>query len=411
VPNALIVHLTAKNRQATLVFKSGHGSAIMISCGLWVFSASVTLMMQVLLKMPGYIIGAQSNRKATNCMRKRDNVRKNAHWNRKIDVRPSVDLKLQIVLVLICVLIAKAGTNMQMEQTHNENIPVPQLKELAIHIKAAEKKLHNIKVCSELCVDQSDDPNNPLGVWLQTPIYVNSTMWSDGQPEGKIRVDVHKQILKWVKDEKTVSYSERSFSASFDGTTARTIIKKSGELGKAVSVRDGVVTSPERPRYFDDIWCRQYTGRYFTMRFFKFNEQGTSFSDLFNLAEDSNSLVTTYLDFNWEKLSGIECIKISFKKSINQNWSKRWWLDPARGFAILRYENVRTLEDKTETYRSLMEIQELKEVTKGVWWPIKATSVNEPLRPGEPYMRMRYHASEVLANNSNIDENIYAQID
>jgi hypothetical protein len=327
---------------------------------------------------------------------------KNAHLNRKIFGTAVVGLKLNIVLTIIT-----AGIFDIQRGEASESVSAAKLKEIGMQIKTTEKNLHNLKICSEVWIEKNSNPKDPCEIWQQTPIYVSSTMWSDGQPGGKIRVDVQKQVLEgWITNKEPGPYSEKSFSQSFDGTTGRNTIKTSGTLGKVMPVNKGVITS-ERPQSLDDSWSRRYTGREFTMNFFTLNSQGTLLSDLFILAEDPNSTVMKYFDFTWEKLMGIECIKISFKETRTQNWGERWWLDPARGFALLRYEHVRILEDETETFRKLIEIQELREVTEGVWWPIRATCIIEPLRSGEAYTRMRYHVSDAVANDPNFDESVF----
>jgi hypothetical protein len=358
-------------------------------------------MMQAPLTMQGHIMYVQSRTIKRRTLMNRRGY-ENARPKRKNFGVVVVGLKLNIVFVLIA-----AGIIGIQQGQAKEPISVAQLEELGIQTKTAEKKLHNLKVCSDLWVEKNNNPKDPCAVWQQTPIYVSSTMWSDGRPGGRIRVDVHKQVLEgWMTNEKRGPYSERSFGDSFDGATGRSIVKTNGFLGKVVPAKEGVITT-KKPQSLDSSWSRQYTGREFTMNFFQLNSQGTLLSDLFSLAEDPNSTVMTYFEFNWEKLMGIECIEISTKETKTRNWGKRWWLDPARGFAMLRYEHVRILEDKTETFRKLIEIQELREVAEGIWWPIRATSITEPLRSGEPYTRMKYQASDVVANDPNFDGSIF----
>jgi hypothetical protein len=289
----------------------------------------------------------------------------------------------------------------------NESFSVFELKEIGIHIKTSEKKLHNLKGCAEVWLEKGKNPKDPCNTWQETPIYVKSIMWSDGQPGGKIKVDVKKQVLEgWITDAEPGPYSEHSFSDSFDGTTGRSIINSSGFLGKTVPIKEGVI-STQKPQSLDDNWSFMYTGREFTTNFFRVNSQGTLLSDLFIFADDPNSKVMTCFEFTWEKLKGVECIKISSREIKNHNGCERWWLDPARGFALIRYEHTVVLGDKTEAFKRLVEIQELREVTEGVWWPIKATCITEPLRAGENYTRMVYHASEVVANDPNFNNNVF----
>jgi len=327
---------------------------------------------------------------------------KNARTNRKTFVAGICGLKLNIVFVMITLGIV----GIQKGQA-NELITVEQLKELGMQIKTAEDKLHNIKVSAELWVEINSNPKDPCAIWQQTPIYVSSTMWSDGKPGSKIRVDVHNQVLRWERKENPDSFSERSFSNSFDGAKGRSIIKTSGPLGKVAPVMNGVVMT-EKPQSLSSSWSRRYTGREFTTNFFTLNSQGSLLSDLFILAEDPNSKVMECFEFSFEKLMGVECIKINTEEAKTQNWSERWWLDPARGFSLLRYEHVRILEDNTEFFIKLIEVQNLREVTEGVWWPTEVTCIVEPLHSDGAYMKLIYRASKVIANDPNFDETVFS---
>jgi len=325
---------------------------------------------------------------------------KNTCLNEKIFGTDIINLKLNIVFMAI--VIGIVGT--QGVQA-NDYIPLIQLKEIGRQIKTAEKEIHNLKVHSEIRIEKNNNPKDPCA-WQKTPVYVSSTMWSDGQPEGKIRVDVQKQVLQgWLTDTELGPYSEHSFKDSFDGVTGRSAIDSGGFLGRAVSIKKGDISS-QRPQNLNDSWSFKYTGREFTSNFFRLNSKGTLLLDLFNLADDPNSKVMDCFEFTWDKLQRIECIKIATKET-QHNWIKRWWIDPARGFALLRYEHTLILKDNTETFRKLIDIQELKEVTEDVWWPIRAICITEPTRSGGDYTRIIYQASDIVANNPNFDESVF----
>jgi hypothetical protein len=326
---------------------------------------------------------------------------KNTYQDNKVRNTAFICLKLSVFIVI------SAGIVDIQKGRANELISIAELKDIGMQLKTSEKKLHNLKSYSEVWLEKGKNPKDPCNTWQETPIYVKSIMWSDGQPGGKIKVDVKKQVLEgWITDAEPGPYSEHSFSDSFDGTTGRSIINSGGFLGKTVPIKEGVI-STQKPQSLDDSWCVMYTGRGFTTNFFRVNSQGTLLSDLFIFADDPNSKVMTCFEFTWEKLKGVECIKISSREIKNHNWSERWWLDPARGFALMRYEYTVVLGDKTEAFRKLIEIQELKEVTEGVWWPIRATCITEPLRAGEDYTRMVYRASEIIANDPNFDNSVF----
>ncbi len=310
-------------------------------------------------------------------------------------------------LILSIYIIITAGIIDLQKVRANDTISISELKEIGLRIKTSEKKLQNIKVCSEVWLEKTNNPKDPCSLWQQTPIYVKSTMWSDGQPESKIRVDVQKQVLEgWITNTEQGPYSESVFSNSFDGNRGRSINKAHGILGKAIPLNKGIISN-QKPQDLNDRWSFRYTGREFTTNFFRLNSQGTLLSDLLILSDDPNSKVMTCFEFTWENLKGAECIKISSREIKGHNWNERWWLDSARGFALMRYEHTVVLGDKTEAFKKLIEIQELREINEGVWWPIRATCITEPPHSGGDYMRMVYHASEVVANDPNFDNSIF----
>ena len=84
-----------------------------------------------------------------------------------------------------------------------------------------------------------------------------------------------------------------------------------------------------------------------------------------------------------------------------------YWLDPARGFALLGHDNISIRKDGSEQVSTRIRVTKLKEVTPGMWWPIEATLISSPLKPGDPYSRTVYRASNVVANDPNFDESIF----
>ncbi len=299
-------------------------------------------------------------------------------------------------LVYIALLAMLIGGSLTTQAKDSESVLSPeQLKDLAPKIEAAEKRLRNIKIDSEIWVETKANLSDPCEPWPRSPVCVSSTAWftgdwscqtgispqgnSEGHAKGKARVDVHKEVLEW--QEGVAPYAEESYSMGFDGQHGRIVFHTRGELRKALPVKEGRIL-PEAPDSLKWGWYHRFTGLDFTLNFF-FRGKEYTFSDLFRWSDDPKSTVPSCFEFTREVYQGVQCIKVATKGTIH--FQKSWWLDPSRGFALLGYKYIRVLEDGTERIRNYIEVNKLKKVSDdGVWWPIEATLISEPLNPGRP---------------------------
>jgi hypothetical protein len=263
-------------------------------------------------------------------------------------------------------------------------LSVQELKELAPIIEAAEKKPKNIKIESEIWIEIRANLSDPCEPWQRTPIYKSSTDWIDCGPEGKERVDVHKDITEWRNG--PAPYGQESYSMSFDGQQGRYLQGKRGEI------------LSERPNRLGHGGYD--TGTYWSLPFF--NGEIYKFSKCFELASDPNSEAATELEFTLEEFEGTECIKIR-----SRLYNVTYWLDPAHGFALRGKKSVDKYPDGHEELVKLVEITKLKEVLPGVWWPMEIIDVSRPYENGKPWRKFVYHASDVVANDPNFDNSIF----
>jgi len=315
---------------------------------------------------------------------------------------------LYVVMWLILV-----GGSFTAHGEQSESVLSPeQLKELAAKIDAAEKRLHNIKIGSEVWVETKANLSDPCEPWQLTPVYVSSTAWFEGRPGVKARVDVHKEVLRTLQSK--YPYSQKSYSMGFDGQCGRIVYHTMGQLGKTFPHREGRIF-PECPNSLKWGWYGRFTGIDFTLNFF-FEGKDYTFSDLFRWADDPNTTVPSCFKFTREVFQGVPCIKIGTKGT---KWfHKIWWLDPSRGFALLGHKYVARLADGTERIRRFIKVSKLKEVAPGFWWPMEAYILSAPTESGPTYERFVYgasklyerfvyRASNVVINDPNFDENIF----
>jgi hypothetical protein len=267
------------------------------------------------------------------------------------------------------------------------NLSIDKLKELSSKIEAAEKKPNNVKVDSEVRVETISDFYDPCQNWQSTPIYSSKTVWFDGGPEGKIRVDVHKQIEKWLNG--LAPYGEESFSMSYDGKNGRYVSSKEGEI------------LPNKP-------ARLGNGGYdsgisWSLPFFK--GEIYKFSKMFELACDPNSEVASELEFSFDEFEGAECIKIRSKL-----YDVTYWLDPSHGFALRGRESITKYPDGHKELVEFVKVTELKEIANDVWWPMEISIISRPYAAGEPWRKYVYHASNVVLDDPNFNDGIFTQI-
>lgn len=272
-------------------------------------------------------------------------------------------------------------------------------------IEAAERSpFSNLKVDSEAWAETKTSLSDPNEPWQKTPIYVSCTAWFDGNPEGRARVDVHKQVTKWIDG--AAPYIEESYSVGFDGKHGRVVRYSTTHSGKTHHTKEGERLS-DTPRQLGGGFLGSCTGGRFSLYFFFNNDLGvSSFSQFLRKAISPDVVKLNAFEFTLEEFQGVECIKVdsTFDRHIARI---TYWLDPTRGFALLGHDNISIREDGSKRVSTRLRVTKLKEVADGIWWPMEAYSESEPRELGEPYRRTVYRASNVVANAPNFDENIF----
>jgi len=274
-------------------------------------------------------------------------------------------------------------------------LSVQELKEMTPLIEAAEKKPRNIKIESESWMETKADLSDPCQLWQRTPIYHSQTAWVDGGPEGKERVDVHKEVNKWING--PAPYGEESYSMSFDGQHGRYIHLAGGPLGQTQPAKKGEIV-PERPNRLGHGGYD--SGIHWSLSFF--NGEIYRFSKMFELASDPNSEAASELEFTMEEFEGAECIKIR-----SRLYDVTYWLDPSHGFALRGRKSIAKYQDGHEELVEFVKVTKVKEVATGVWWPMEIITISRPYATGEPWRRFVYSASSIVANDPNFDKSVF----
>jgi len=323
------------------------------------------------------------------------------------------NLKVKFVYVLFFAFLFLVN-DITAEETASK-LSAEELKTVAQSMRAVEDALLNVRIDSNAWVEHGPSSSGP---WERTPVCLSSTTYFGNTSSSQARLDIHKIVLKW-KDG-AAPYLEESYSISFDGVQGRRKDISSSHSGKTFD-RDSGRILPEAPIELKSSWYDKMIGVYASL-FFHYRNMPMPlpkrFSVSFEGVADPNYFLAVlaaadpkYLNRKplkhkvvIEELGGIQCIKGACMEGSLRN---EWWFDPARGFALLRYDNLRVDQDGNERVKSSINVTKLEEVAENIWWPMEAYFVQCPRETGKPWKRIVYRASNVVANDPNFDESIF----
>ena len=274
---------------------------------------------------------------------------------------------------------------------------------LAREVGQAERRLVNITADIEVW---SESRANASSTWEKTENdpSLSTTVWMNGLPNSKIRVDIRGEKGIWQKDSGN-AVLVRDYALSYDGEYGRKYVSKRALDGEVTYPKEGTVLS-SFPGMLDTENIRIATGQRFSMHyFFSDNDSYDSFSGFLEADAEWKRQGKAGYDISAESFQGSECIRISSPPS--GSISDSFWLDPNRGFSLIGYERKQTKTDGFEWLVSQIIVTKITEVAAGVWFPIEATLLCGPSAPGERYRRTIYRATGVQANVPDLDEGIY----
>jgi hypothetical protein len=324
------------------------------------------------------------------------------------------NLKVKFVYFIFSGLLFLVN-NITADETASE-LSADELTSVAQSIRAVEDALLNVRIDSNSWVEHGTSSSGP---WERTPVCLSTTAFFQNISSTRARIDFHKKVLPW-KDG-AAPYLEESYSLSFDGVQSRRRDISSSYSGKSFDRHSGRIL-PEAPIELKSSWYDKMTGVRASL-FFHYRDMPEPlpkrFSANFEAAADPNSFLSAlaaadpkYLNRKplkskavIEQLGGIQCIKASCIP--DDSFRQEWWFDPNRGFALLRFDDLRKDQDGNERVKSSIEVTKLEQVAENIWWPVEAYFVDCPLETDKPWKRIVYRASKVVANDPNFDESIF----
>lgn len=320
--------------------------------------------------------------------------------------------KLKLVAILLSFLFISVKINA--EETESNELSADELRFIAQSMKMVEDSLFNVRIDSNAWVEQGPSPSGP---WVRTPVCWSTTAFFGNISSNQARIDFHKNVSRWENG--AAPYFEKSYSVCFNGKQGRTKEISSSYNGNTFNKKKGEILS-EAPVQITS--CSRITGIEASMFFYYRNMPSPfpkRFSANFVAAADPNSFLSSLSasDANYvnlksnvkgriviEKFREIQCIKISCE---NGSLLQRWWINPNRGFALLRFEDLRRDSNGNEQIKRSIDVKKLKEVAEDIWWPMEAYFVESPHETGQPWERIVYQAYNVVANDPNFDESVF----
>ena len=307
--------------------------------------------------------------------------------------RPASRVAVGHVVLPVCLFLAAV---LEPAVAQDSQDPLPSLDLLIERIEQVEESLRNLKIESTLVSEEYDEA---LDAWVATPRTVSATTWLEAVPQDRMRMDIHEETLRWRNG--AADYGSDSFSLSYDGRKGKIAHHLTGPMGEQFQVRRGEVTNA-RPPMLDSPRYQGVSGAGFSLLFFSHpTYQQKRFSDYLRYLREHERL-----KLEMDTFRGVPCIRVLHGEL--DGWHEVYYLDPARGHAMLGRRFVNQRPDGSLICLHLQIITELKQVAPGIWYPLEAHGGRIDDWPdGQLTRRAHYLAQDVVANDPDFDEDVY----
>jgi len=312
-------------------------------------------------------------------------------------VKSYLHASLALILACQCSVLAQSARSLTTQER----------QELAKCLGNIERAtVVNLQVQSEVWVETKRSLTDPCEPWARTPICLNSTAWCDGawlqgDPNGRARFDVHKEVLQW--HDGASPYFEKSYSVGFDGKQGRIV-----EFGKNSTHQNRafVTITSTPPRLLGMEVLRLATGAPMSSLYFKEQLAGgrmlASFAKAFCASNDKDKPEGGYIE--WED-SPTKGRLVAF--GVRQRWGHiSWWLDQSCGLALARFEYANLTRDN-DIFLTRVEVTRSQEVSPGIWWPIEAWRITKAPGTSQTISRTVYRASVVKIDSPDFDSSVF----
>jgi hypothetical protein len=279
----------------------------------------------------------------------------------------------------------------------------PALEEIIAGLEAAEEKVHRVHVKN---FDATwEEQKDGEAEWKATPLRYSGSAWYDlGDEEASFdwirgRIWFDKMVMRW--EQGAAPFYDGPVDIAFDGEVGTSISLAVQTTKKGRVIRDNTATlTADAPMLLRGRESGRASGIGFSTQLF--NQFAGShpprprqpLSRMLGDAMKGNRPPV----ISSEGVNDVDAVRLRWEVPAGQG-SSTLWFDPARAFALVRYE-MRVNIPASENYE-LLDVTELKEAAPGVWFPTAGTfEMSDPDPAAKRRTRMTYKAEEVAVNDA-----------
>ena len=238
--------------------------------------------------------------------------------------------------------------------------------------------------------------------WVSTPMHYSGSAWYDANARGKTRVYFSDEVMAW--EQGAAPWARQVQDMSWDGKEGRTLTLASGSPGRGLQRMREAMVSADVPMFLGP-YARWETGAAFSLQYTVILEDRVypiqprkPLSSFFERARDLHVAP----EMARQTINGFDTVRIRFS---GPGGSKSYWFDSSRGYSLIKQEEELHLpnEQRTEGW----EVQTLKEIQPGIWFPLRASMVEEDVPNMGSYRRYDYRAEDAVANDPHFDPAIF----
>jgi hypothetical protein len=276
-------------------------------------------------------------------------------------------------------------------------------------VRAAETSFHNLYIKDfRTTVDIMPAGQNQ---WKPSPIVYAGSAWYDADPRGKTRVYYATYVMPWepLAGQRPmpgqVPWVAQEVDESWDGKQGREVRVTSGFPGKARR-DDSAIITPDRPMLLNG-YSRYDTGAGFTWQYRVSSEELSTppgaplpFSDFISRSVKAGEPP----EISRQTVNGFDTVRlrwVGFRHQVLETY----WVAPECGFALVKQERIMNMPKLASTEG--LEVKELKEIAKGIWFPMRASMVMRYGGRPDEYWRFNYSAAAAVANDPKFDPSIF----
>ncbi|MGE5612409.1 MAG: M56 family metallopeptidase, partial [Bacillota bacterium] len=311
------------------------------------------------------------------------------------------------VAALVVLVLAGVGTHLarsaeRANGSEGRAGDVPTLEEIAKALTEAEGKIANLQIQGF----EMTQENLPAGAkaWQASPIRWAGTAWYDKPTGNRGRVNFDHHVLKWEGG--WTPWLDSQEDVGFDGKTSRWVthtVATVDAAGVADEFKDSRRARITKHNPLIDESMPYATGTAFNLLYTDYGEE----KKLKYVPGWLRGMVRngTKMNITRESVRGIAAVKLSLIPPA-RGGQFGLWLDPARGYALLKQEIVMPLDGQGVLFER-KEITELAEAAPGIWYPVAASFEEAKGKNHQDRVRLTYRARKVIVNDPKFDPAVF----